>query len=430
MFASTSVTILPPQIRSEDTRCSQDIVQNHWRAEQLNAVFGGELVSSTNGSYTFNGQLTNYVTGICNLTCAESPIDQGAGGASTFDYDISPDGSTVAFNTKNINLPLANYSSSQIYTVPFNGTAADATILNPIDPAGLYPDAQGLCQFVTFSPDSSRLSYLQINSATRPSDKNMIYVADVATSTISRLAGAWDNSPQYIGWFADSETLWAGAPYQGTGPTYAVPIAGGDCYIPTKKLTSTGTLRFAQALPNNQLLITDTKIWSAADVYRVSLNGTGPLQTYFKANEMDPILAADGMGPKDVRELWYASNTTNFLQQAWVVLPRGFDSTKKYPLAMITHGGPEAASFNMWNVIGQWSFKTWADQGYVVVAPNPTGSWGWGQNFTSAVYGHWGDLPYWDLVHCFKAVQDQLAYVDTDNAVHAGPSFGGFMSNW
>ena len=74
--------------------------------------------------------------------------------------------------------------------------------------------------------------------------------------------------------------------------------------------------------------------------------------------------------------------------------------------------------------------RTWADQGYIVVAPNPTASTGFGQNLTDAVQGNWGSYPYWDLVHCWRHVKDHFPYIDTDNGIEAGASFGGYMTNW
>lgn len=130
-------------------------------------------------------------------------------------------------------------------------------------------------------------------------------------------------------------------------------------------------------------------------------------------------------------EFWYSSNTSTNLQQAWVIYPSNFDSSESYPLALLSHGGPEDSNFNIWGgYSGYFNFKLWADQGYVVVAPNPTGSWGFGQNLTDTVYGHYGDYAYWDLVHCFNNIEEHLPFVDAGNAIHAGQSFGGFMSNW
>lgn len=179
----------------------------------------------------------------------------------------------VAFNTKDIHLSLANYSSTQIYLVDFNGTSSDATMVNPRDPAGKFPEAQGVSSYPVFSPDGTKLLYLQENNIVNPSGRNMIYIAEVApgqhnpcseeASTtgieVTRLAGNWDRSPLYVGWSSDSQWIWAGAPHLGGGPAFAVPITTGDDYIPFN-ITSEGTLLGAHLLPDNKLLVTDSKI--------------------------------------------------------------------------------------------------------------------------------------------------------------------------
>lgn len=68
-----------------------------------------------------------------------------------------------------------------------------------------------------------------------------------------------------------------------------------------------------------------------------------------------------------------------------------------------------------------------AEQGYVVVMPNPTGSTGYGQAFTDGIATEWGGRPYNDLVNCFEYIEGNLPYVDTQNAVALGASYGGYM---
>ena len=71
-----------------------------------------------------------------------------------------------------------------------------------------------------------------------------------------------------------------------------------------------------------------------------------------------------------------------------------------------------------------------AEQGYVVIAPNPTGSTGYGQDFTDAIRNEWGGLPYEDLVKGFEFIEKEIEFVDTDRAVALGASYGGYMMNW
>jgi dipeptidyl aminopeptidase/acylaminoacyl peptidase len=71
-----------------------------------------------------------------------------------------------------------------------------------------------------------------------------------------------------------------------------------------------------------------------------------------------------------------------------------------------------------------------AEQGYVVVTPNPTGSSGYGMALQDGIQGEWGGRPYIDLVKGFEYIEANLPYVDTSRAVAAGASYGGYMVNW
>ena len=111
---------------------------------------------------------------------------------------------------------------------------------------------------------------------------------------------------------------------------------------------------------------------------------------------------------------------------AWVIKPSFFSADKKYPLAYLIHGGPQGAWEDGWST--RWNPAIFAEQGYVVITPNPTGSTGYGQDFTDAIQGQWGGLPYEDLVKGFDWIKKNLDYVDTDRAVALGASYGGYMS--
>ena len=403
-------------------RIYTDIYVRHWDtwlSPERNAVFGGVL-SSGNGSYSLNGELTNYVTGKCNATCAESPV-QPFGGSG--DYDISPDGSQVVFLTKNIDLPLANFTSSQIYLVPFAGTVNDSVAINPI---GATPGAEGASASPTFSKDGSRIAYFQMNGIDYESDRNIVYVAnpDAENANVTAVAGNWDRSPDVLAWSNDGSTLYVAAPDLGRERVFPVPINAAANFVPTN-ITNEGVPAGMAVLPSGELLISDSKIWSSRDIYSITPEGN-VTNMYLQANLVDEALA--GLGPQDVSEFYYSTNSSEIDQQAWIVYPSNFSEDQTYPLAFIVHGGPQGAHFNSWST--RWNFKVWADQGYVVIAPNPTASSGWGQNLTDAISTHWGDYPYWDLVHAWDYVNTTLPYVDTVRGIASGASFGGYMMNW
>ena len=116
------------------------------------------------------------------------------------------------------------------------------------------------------------------------------------------------------------------------------------------------------------------------------------------------------------------------LVQAWVIKPSKFMKKFYYPLAIFVHGGPQGAWLDSWST--RWNPAVFAEQGYIVVAPNITGSTGFGRQFQDNIQNNWGSLPYEDLVKCFDFVKDNLPYADTSHAVLLGASYGGYMVNW
>jgi dipeptidyl aminopeptidase/acylaminoacyl peptidase len=71
-----------------------------------------------------------------------------------------------------------------------------------------------------------------------------------------------------------------------------------------------------------------------------------------------------------------------------------------------------------------------AEQGYVVVAFNPTGSFSFGQAVTDRIQNQWGGLPYQDPVLGWEYIENNLPYVNTSRAMALGASYGGYMMNW
>lgn len=111
--------------------------------------------------------------------------------------------------------------------------------------------------------------------------------------------------------------------------------------------------------------------------------------------------------------------------QGFLTKPSGFKAGRKYPTILRLHGGPQSQYNLRWSQ--EWQML--AAQGYVVVASNPRGSNGRGQDFGAALYADWGG----------KAVEDVLASVDDavakgiadpDRLGVGGWSYGGILTNF
>ena len=109
----------------------------------------------------------------------------------------------------------------------------------------------------------------------------------------------------------------------------------------------------------------------------------------------------------------------------WVLQPKGYDSTKKYPAILDIHGGPKTA----YGEIFYHEMQLWANMGYFVFFCNPFGSDGRGNDFTE-IRGRYGTIDYDNIMDFTDAVLEKYPQIDEKKLGVTGGSYGGFMTNW
>ncbi len=114
-----------------------------------------------------------------------------------------------------------------------------------------------------------------------------------------------------------------------------------------------------------------------------------------------------------------------FTTEAWILKPADFDPSRKYPVIVDIHGGPNGYYGYGFNAMQQ----ALATNGFIVVYSNPRGSTSYGREFATQVVRDWGGEDYQDLM----AVMDracQEPYVDSERQGIWGYSYGGYMTAW
>jgi dipeptidyl aminopeptidase/acylaminoacyl peptidase len=395
--------------------------QNYYVPQERYSVFAGSL-SGSNGSYSFAGQMKNLLSGMnYTVTRPESPV-QGSSGDPA-DYDLSPDGSMVAFRTKAPELAKANYTASYIYVVPHDGSEVAVPVNGPGTTA---PEtAQGASGYPTWSNDGKKLAYGQQDGIFYESDRYKLYVAEIdgLNSKVRSVAEDWDSAPSGVSWSPDDKDLWVTSELHASVRLWIVPQDAAADFKPANITGPDTTLAAFGVLPDGSAFVSAAASWSSRIFY--SQQPGQDKKILFTANEVDPELK--GLGPQDVSNFWVENDDGDMIQ-TFVFYPTGFDPTKKYPLAFVVHGGPQSSQGDAWSV--RWNLRLWADQGFIVTTTQFTGTASYGQNFTDKIQANWGGTPYTDLVKVFEHIRDNISYIDTDRAIAAGASFGCYMMNW
>lgn len=104
-----------------------------------------------------------------------------------------------------------------------------------------------------------------------------------------------------------------------------------------------------------------------------------------------------------------------------VFIPNGTSADSPRPVVFWIHGGPE----DHIDPVFMSRIQALANRGFVVVAPNVRGSTGYGKAYSFLDNGDWGGAHIRDIVEVAKSVRS-LEFVDRDNLLILGASFGGF----
>ncbi len=248
------------------------------------------------------------------------------------------------------------------------------------------------------------------------------------------------------------------------GDVYLVPAGGGAAKDLTPGMkASASALRF---LPDGKILFTANADGQSA-VYVLDPNGGSPQQLwtapeFIVAGGWGPSIsvARDGLTSAVVRssfqqapELWVGPigkwrQVTHLNAQlkpqwgkgenlhwengglkveGWLLYPADFQPSRKYPLAVVVHGGPAAACMPRWP--GYPFEAPLASQGYFVLCPNPRGSYGQGEQFTQANIKDFGHGDFQDILAGVGAAEKQ-APIDPKRVAITGWSYGGYMTMW
>jgi dipeptidyl aminopeptidase/acylaminoacyl peptidase len=319
---------------------------------------------------------------------------------------FSPDGREIAFvSNREGNDREAWTTNNDVWIVPISGGPAKKLTANAA--ADVSP---------AFSPDG-RTVY--VRAQRRPgfeSDRWYIDVYDRATSTKKTLFESPDLSADSFTLSEDGKTVYFGAQQEGREHLFSVPASGGT----PKRIVEGGVIASAVAA-GGVLAYVESSLTAPAEVFRASGDGSNVTQlTRENAAFLNDVrfsqpesLSVTGAGGAKI--------------QYWLIKPPAFEASKKYPVVFLIHGGPQGAWLDSWS--HRWNPSLWAAQGWVVAAPNPRGSTGFGQSFVDEISGDWGGKAMTDLDAVFNAVA-KMPFADSSRMGIAGASYGGYAVNW
>lgn len=323
------------------------------------------------------------------------------------DYAFSPDSKELAF-ARNTDVMEALSTNGDIFTVPVEGGEAHrltgSNAANDLSPL--------------YSPDGRYIAYRAQYTPGFEADRWRLMLYDRTTRQMHSVTEELDSWVDGFTFSPDGKRVYFVAADRGRHSVYSVAV--GSSRI-TKLIADGSNDDVKVSRDGATLVFTRQSLARPIEIFRAASDGTAITQL---TRTNDDFMAGFNLRPAE-EVIWEGAAEAKV--HGFIVKPANFTPTKKWPLIVLIHGGPQGAWSESWSY--RWNPQVFAAAGYVVFAPNPRGSTGYGQTFVNEISGDWAGKVFTDLMNGVAYV-GSLGYIDKERIGAAGGSYGGYMVNW
>jgi dipeptidyl aminopeptidase/acylaminoacyl peptidase len=322
-------------------------------------------------------------------------------------YAFSPDGREICYSSNHDPNPESS-TNADLWTVPVSASGGSAR--------NLTSGNKGYDGHPAYSPDGRFIAYVTQRTPGYESDRFRLAVYDRRAGTSRSLTDGFDNWVADFLWSRDSRTIFFTAQVAGETPLHRVDVATGAI----TRVAASATVDHFDVAPDSRLAVVARRsVGEPHALWTVTIPG-GAWTRLTRENE-----AVEREVDIRPAEKMTVPGADGHPIQVFVVKPHGFDPSKKYPLILNIHGGPQL----QWEDAFRGDWQVYPGAGYVVAFPNPHGSTGFGQQFTSDISGDWGGKVMEDIDRVADALA-ALPYVDRERMGAMGWSWGGYATMW
>lgn len=325
-------------------------------------------------------------------------------GAPSSPLSWSPDGKSIAFVKV-----ISSYSGDNPYRSIQLLNVLDETIkpLTKRDQFEGYP---------AFSSDG-KISYWYTREG-QGGNINDIWVTAPSSGEGKNLTHSLDRDIYQAIWMPDGKSILVGGHDDNRTSLWIQPLEG-----------AARKINLGSISPNWSFWV-DVTVGKNGSIAFIGTDPSQPSELFYLANATSiPKKLTDFNG--EIKSMSLGKTETlrwqleGFQHSGTLTYPTNFVTGGKYPLVLIVHGGPNAASIENFAARSQ----LFANEGYFVFEPNYRGSDNLGSKYKTAIIKDAGAGPGRDVMEGVKKLKER-GVIDSTRMAVTGWSYGGYMTAW
>ena len=329
-----------------------------------------------------------------------------SGDFSVTGYHLSDGGRKIAYHRAPTPL-LGSGDEGEVWAANADGSSAVRLTTNTVGETG-----------ARVSPDGSQVLFISGSNAKFDAYYNgRLFAVPASGGTARVLVG--ETEPYDVDqamWSSDGKSIYFLANLGVHEEVFQVPAAGGKPRQITDGKHNLGN--WSQSRDRLAFTLSDS---TGADIWTMKTGDAAPSRV---TRIFERITRDLKLGRQEAIQWKGADGAT---VEGLVTYPVDYQPGQKYPLAVMTHGGPQAADkYSLGS--SSYEIQVLAGKGYVSLQPNYRGSTGYGDAFLRDMIGHYFQNAHLDVM---TGVDELIrrGIADPERMVKMGWSAGGHMTN-
>lgn len=340
------------------------------------------------------------------------------GNHSTHLQDIRPDGKKLIYTTSRDNYTQRPFSLSSMYEIDLETLAVDTLLSDEPFMGNAHYSPDGKTIVMVAGPEA--YGKIGMNCGNHPIPNNydqQAFLMDLSTRKITPISKEFNPSLSFHSWNEYDGNIYFKADDEDCVNVYRYNVK--QAQWEKLDLMVDVVRSFTLSEENTLAAYTGVGIDYSTKAYWFDIKSQ---KSKLLADPMQKTLSEIELGKV---EDWAFTNSEGTSIKGTICYPPQFDQTKKYPLIVYYYGGTTPTQRVMES---PYAAQLFASRGYVVYVVQPSGTIGFGQEFSARHVNAWGKRTANDIIEGTKKLCETHSFINDHKIGCLGASYGGFMT--